>query len=342
MLRQERARLPDSPPAVYEAKRTEESDFTLWDRVKSPLGDSPERPCDPSDSLTLFLERSPLMPLLASRITNVLQDHQPEMLEEWLRELTASVTRRELMPPSELRAQCSEFIQLLRAALARGRVEDIEGAEWQSLREMLGDLSRSRALQGFTPRETAMFVFSFKRPLFRYLRQACGSDTEALASETWSATQLLDELGLWTADSFQKSREEVILRQQQDLLELSTPVVQLWDGILALPVIGTLDSNRTQIVMESLLQTIVNTGAEIAIIDITGVPTVDTLTAQHLLKAVAAARLMGADCIISGIRPQIAQTIVHLGVELGEVTTKATMKSAFQFALRKLGKTSAL
>jgi rsbT co-antagonist protein RsbR len=276
------------------------------------------------------------MSLAASRITRVLQDHQPELLEEWLRELTAP-SRRVSMSATELRTQCAEFIQLFRTAAGRGSVEDIHGVEWQPLREMLADLSRSRAQQGFTPRETAVFVFSFKKPLFRHLRQACGGDAEALAEETWSATQLLDELGLWTAEAFQKSREEVILRQQQDLLELSTPVVQLWDGILALPVIGTLDSNRTQIVMESLLQTIVDTGAQIAIIDITGVPTVDTLTAQHLLKAVAAARLMGADCIISGIRPQIAQTIVHLGLELGEVTTKATMKSAFQFALKRLG-----
>jgi len=281
------------------------------------------------------------MPSLATRITRILHDQQPELLEEWLRELAASVTRYEVMPPTELRTQCAEFIQLLRAGVTRGNLGDIHGAEWQPLREMLVDLSRSRAQQGFTPRETAVFVFSFKKPLFRHLQQSCGGDAEALAEETWSATQLLDELGLWTAEAYQKSREEVILRQQQDLLELSTPVVQLWDGILALPVIGTLDSNRTQIVMESLLQTIVDTGAEIAIIDITGVPTVDTLTAQHLLKAVAAARLMGADCIISGIRPQIAQTIVHLGVELGEVTTKATMKAAFQLALKRLGKNPA-
>ena len=172
--------------------------------------------------------------------------------------------------------------------------------------------------QGSTPSETATFVFSLKQPLFARLRRELGRDAEALADEIWRATQLLDKLGLYTTEVYQKSREEVIHRQQQEMLELSTPVVKLWDGILALPLIGTLDSARTQVVMESLLQRIVETGAAIAIIDITGVPTVDTLVAQHLLKTVAAARLMGADCIISGIRPQIAQTIVHLGVDLGE------------------------
>jgi rsbT co-antagonist protein RsbR len=282
------------------------------------------------------------MSAFVSRISGVLQEHQPELLEEWLQELSTSSTGHDLTSPAALRAECAEFIQLLRAATARGGVEEIQGPEWTALRGMLADLSRSRAQQGATPRETAIFVLSFKKPLFRYLSVACGGNAAALAEETWIATYLLDELGLWTAESYQKSREEVILRQQQDLLELSTPVVQLWDGILALPIIGTLDSNRTQIVMESLLQTIVETGAEIAIIDITGVPTVDTLTAQHLLKAVSAARLMGADCIISGIRPQIAQTIVHLGVELGEVTTKSTMKSAFQLALKRLGKSHGL
>jgi rsbT co-antagonist protein RsbR len=151
------------------------------------------------------------------------------------------------------------------------------------------------------------------------------------------ATSLLDKLGLYIMENFQKSREELISRQQQEMMELSTPVVQLYDSILALPLIGTLDSARTQVVMENLLQRIVETGASIAIIDITGVPTVDTLVAQHLLKAVAAARLMGADCIISGIRPQIAQTIVHLGVELTDVATKATMAAAFALALDRQG-----
>ena len=210
---------------------------------------------------------------------------------------------------------------------------------WAGVREMLDELSRARAARASRPSETATFVFSLKQPLFARLRRELGRDADALADETWTATLLLDKLGLYTTEVYQKGREEVIRRQQQEMLELSTPVVKLWDGILALPLIGTLDSARTQVVMESLLQRIVETGAAIAIIDITGVPTVDTLVAQHLLKTVAAARLMGADCIISGIRPQIAQTIVHLGVDLGDVITKATLADAFALALQRTGLT---
>jgi len=206
------------------------------------------------------------------------------------------------------------------------------------LREFLANVSRSRSLQGFSPSETANFIFSFKKPLFNHLRQEFKQDGNALADAIWTITELLDGLGLYTTEAFLKSREEVIMRQQQDMLELSTPVVKLWDGILALPLIGTLDSARTQVVMESLLQMIVETGSEVAIIDITGVPTVDTLVAQHLIKTITAARLMGADCIISGIRPQIAQTIVHLGVDLADVVTKATLADAFLLALRRSGR----
>ena len=185
------------------------------------------------------------------------------------------------------------------------------------------------ARDGFTPSETATFVFSLKRPLFERCGRSSAATPRRWPNEIGTGIVLLDQLGLYTTEVYQKGREEIIARQQQEMLELSTPVVELWDGILALPLIGTLDSARTQVVMESLLQRIVDTGAEIAIIDITGVPTVDTLVAQHLLKTVAAARLMGADCIISGIRPQIAQTIVHLGVDLTDVITKATLADAF-------------
>jgi rsbT co-antagonist protein RsbR len=202
---------------------------------------------------------------------------------------------------------------------------------------MLEELSVSRAQQGFSPSETATFVFSLKETLFEGLQDQLPKDPKAASVLIFATNQLLDKLGLFTTEVYQRSREQVIIRQQQELMELSTPVVTLWEGVLALPVIGTLDSSRTQVVMENLLQRIVETGAAIAIIDITGVPTVDTLTAQHLLKTVAAARLMGADCIISGIRPQIAQTIVHLGVDLGSVVTKATLADAFTIALRRLG-----
>jgi rsbT co-antagonist protein RsbR len=238
---------------------------------------------------------------------------------------------------AELEEQARTFVRLLTEATQADAGADIGGSVWGPLREMLAGVSASRARQGFTPTETATFVFSFKQPLFAVLREAYKQDAEGLAREMWVGTTLLDKLGLFTAETFQKSREGVIVRQQRDLLELSTPVVALWDGILALPLIGTLDSERTQVVMESLLERIVETGASIAIIDITGVPTVDTLVAQHLLKTVGAARLMGAECIISGIRPQIAQTIVHLGVDLGDVVTKATLASALVVALERLG-----
>ena len=278
-------------------------------------------------------------------IPRILKTAQAELLDEWMGEQVTSLRATSKVKEAELRAQSAEFLSLLQQATQGGTVTDVHGAAFGRVREMLGDLSRARSFQGFSPSETAMFVFSLKRPLFSRIRREFASDAEGMGVVTWAATEMLDRLGLFTTEVYQKNREEVISRQQEELLELSTPVVKLWDGILALPMIGTLDSARTQVVMENLLQRIVETGADVAIIDITGVPTVDTLTAQHLLKTVTAARLMGADCIISGIRPQIAQTIVHLGVDLGAVTTKATLADAFRRALdmtgqrEKLGRT---
>jgi rsbT co-antagonist protein RsbR len=270
-------------------------------------------------------------------IVNIVSKNENELLAEWtdlLKRAGALQTGR--ISVAELGTQCREFLGLFRDALSSGGV-DASNSAYQPVREFLGDVSRSRALQGFSPVETATFVFSLKQPLFNSMNRDKSLSALALAQTIWAITLLIDELGLYTAEVYQKSREEVILRQQREIGELSTPVVKLWDRVLALPIIGTLDSQRTQVVMESLLQHIVDEGAEIAIIDITGVPTVDTLTANHLLKTVAAARLMGADCIISGIRPQIAQTIVHLGVELN-VISKANMADAFQVALRRTGR----
>jgi len=274
-----------------------------------------------------------------SQLPAILRQHQRDILSEWIRlQLRSVATRRELISEADLERESSEFLNaFIKAAESGGSGRgDLSGPAWQQVREILDRLSRSRAQQGFSPSETATFVFSLKQPVFDRLRREV-KDVEALADETWGITVALDALGLMTTESFQKRREDIITQQQQEMLELSTPVVTLWQGILALPLIGTLDSTRTQIVMESLLQRIVETGSLIAILDITGVPTVDTLVAQHLLKTVAAARLMGADCIISGIRPQIAQTIVHLGVDLTSVTTKATLADAFAIALKRLG-----
>lgn len=272
-----------------------------------------------------------------SGLKDVLTRHETDLLSDWLRaQLSAQTMRRDLVNEEKLRHDSRRFIELLKAA-PDGDGDPQRSPAWAAMRELLGDLSRQRAQLGFSPSETALFVFSFKEPLFQQLRRELGDDPAALAEVTWASNVLLDQLGLYTTEVFQQGREEIIARQQQELLELSTPVVELWDGILALPLIGTLDSARTQVVMESLLQRIVETGAGIAIIDITGVPTVDTLVAQHLLKTVAAARLMGAECIISGIRPQIAQTIVHLGVDLQGIVTKSTLGSAFAVALDRLG-----
>ena len=274
-----------------------------------------------------------------SKMANILDTHEEELLEEWMREQRASDTlRTDLVSESTLRQQSAEFLGALRQAAQSGNLTNIMSPEWGEVREILTALSRSRVQQGFTPSETATFVLSLKQPLFARLRQELEQDADTLANEHWAATVLLDKLGLFTIEAYQKNREAVIARQQQELLELSTPVVKLWEGILAIPLIGTLDSARTQSVMETLLQRIVDTEATVAIIDITGVPAVDTLVAQHLIKTVAAARLMGADCIVSGIRPQIAQTIVQLGVDL-EVTTKASLAEALRLALQRSDQT---
>lgn len=269
-------------------------------------------------------------------LTEVLLQNEGLILDEWIKEMSGSTRRADLMKDSDLRGQCSQFLKLLHKGAASGTV-DLEAGPWQGIREQLADVSRTRAQQGFTPTETATFVLSVKKPLFELLRKRFVSNVDALASALWSTTELIDSLALYTAEVYLKTREEVIRRQQEEMLELSTPVVKLWDGILALPIIGTLDSARTQVVMETLLDAIVKTNSRVAIIDITGVPTVDTLVAQHLLKTVTAARLMGADCIISGVRPQIAQTIVHLGINLLDVTTKATLSDAFAVALQRTG-----
>jgi rsbT co-antagonist protein RsbR len=268
----------------------------------------------------------------------LIEKHQPQLLAEWLSCLTrgrgsAGGPYRE----TDTAEQARRFLDQLRLGARNAQFEDISVTDWAPMRELLEDVSRAQVAQGFSPSETATFVLSFKEPLFQLLRRNISNDADRLAQEIWLATRLLDQLGLFTIECYQRTREELIGRQQQELLELSTPVVQLWDGILALPLIGTLDSARTQIVMESLLQSIVTSGAEIAIIDITGVPTVDTLVAQHLIKTISAARLMGADCILSGIRPQIAQTIVHLGLELN-VISKATMADALRLALHRTRK----
>lgn len=272
-----------------------------------------------------------------TQLAKIITQFESELLEGWLSGLMTRMIRRDKNAEAELRQQAARFLPMLVDAINNSKSNDIEGAAWDDTRHMLTEISQARVRQGFSSIETASFIFSLKDPLFNYLRKALADNPALLIEDTAGTSALFDRLGLFTVEVYQRAREQIILRQQQELLELSTPVVQLWEGVLALPLIGTLDSARTQVVMESLLQKIVDTGASIAIIDITGVPTVDTLVAQHLLKTIAAARLMGADCIISGIRPQIAQTIVHLGVNLEDVVTKATLADAFVVALKRTG-----
>jgi rsbT co-antagonist protein RsbR len=278
-----------------------------------------------------------MTPRDSSVLPSILQKRGSDLLEAWMTDMTSADTYRpDLLSDGELRDQSRELLASASAAVAAGGLASPTHPAWQATRQLLSSISESRAAAGFAPVATATFVLSLKQPIFAALRREV-QDPARLVDEFWNATALIDRLALQTMEATLETRERVIARQHEDMLELSTPVVKLWDGILALPMIGTLDSARTQVVMESLLQRIVETGAEVAIIDITGVPTVDTLVAQHLIKTVTAARLMGADCIISGIRPQIAATIVHLGVDLSEVATKSTLADAFRLALARTG-----
>jgi len=274
-----------------------------------------------------------------SNLGEIISRNEEAIRADWMKHMTSSVQRADLISKVELEEQSKDLLKAIVRGVSSGQPDDPSGPAWSTARELLQDISASRARQGFTPSETATFVLSLKQPLLAVIRRDLSGSQDELFDAIWKSTALLDKLSLITIETFMATREEVISRQQQELLELSTPVVKLWDGILALPIIGTLDSSRTQVVMEELLQTVVATNSRFAIIDITGVPTVDTLVAQHLLKTITAARLMGAECIISGVRPQIAQTIVHLGINLEDVITKAKLADAFALALQKSGRT---
>ncbi|MFF0577505.1 STAS domain-containing protein [Streptosporangium saharense] len=259
------------------------------------------------------------------RIEQLLQDNEERVLRRWQEIAGSSSTGN--VDRANLAAQLRELFQALLQSLG-------EGGGSSDLRGLLAELSRNRARQGFTPSETAIVVFGLKEAVYEFV-ETDGSP-EALRGFVWFS-QLIDDLGLFTIENYSAAREKVIVDQAEQLLELSTPVVKLWEGIVAVPLVGTLDSARTQVVMEKLLQTLVDTGSEHAVIDITGVPAVDTQVAQHLLKTVVAARLMGAECVISGIRPQIAHTIVTLGIEFGDIVTKASLADALAHALRESG-----
>jgi rsbT co-antagonist protein RsbR len=271
-------------------------------------------------------------------LAEIISKNEDKIRAEWIKDMAASVQRADLITKDELDEQSRSLLSAVVAGVRISGPADLTGSGWNTARELLQEISVSRARQGFSPSEVATFVLSLKQPLFTAIRKTLSADQDKLFEAVWMATEMLDKLALISTEAFMAAREDLISRQQQELLELSTPVVKLWDGILALPIIGTLDSARTQVVMENLLQTVVATNSKYAIIDITGVPTVDTLVAQHLLKTITAARLMGAECIISGVRPQIAQTIVHLGINLEDVVTKAKLSDALALALDRSGR----
>jgi rsbT co-antagonist protein RsbR len=274
------------------------------------------------------------MPIDSARI---LLKKKKQLLETWMNSQLADESLREdLISNDELRANSEELLDLLVPLLTDQNLDDVNSPVFEPVLELLSGISITRARQGFTPRETALYVFTLKEALLSTLQKEIKDDTQNLYEATLKITKLTDSFAVTTFETFIKGREEVILRQTDEIAEISTPVIRVWDGILALPIIGTLDSARTQVVMENLLEEIVATGSSIAILDISGVPAVDSLVAQHLIKTVSATRLMGAECIISGIRPEIAQTVVHLGIDLSSIVTKSSLASALRFAFQIL------
>jgi len=265
----------------------------------------------------------------------LLQKKKKNILELWMKnQLADEGLREDLISNEELRNQSEELVTALIGNLSGDNFTDLDSDEWSPVIEILGGIAITRARQGFSPRETGNFVFSLKDAILTILQDEISNNPTELFVEIQKVNKLMDRLSVVTFETFIKGREEIILRQTDEITEISTPVIRVWEGILALPIIGTLDSARTQVVMENLLQEIVETGSSIAILDISGVPAVDSLVAQHLIKTVSATRLMGAECIISGIRPEIAQTVVHLGIDLSNIITKATLASALAYSFK--------
>jgi rsbT co-antagonist protein RsbR len=260
-----------------------------------------------------------------------------DLLENWSKAQHENGTGRDdLIPKEEQQKQNRELLEVFLHAVGKTASTDLDQTEFDGVRSYLSEISKNRAKQGFSPSETARYAIGLKTSVLGQVQKKYEGDAPKLLRENLHFNELLDNLAIYVFEQFALGREQTIRRQQEEIMEISTPVTRLWDGVLALPLIGTLDSNRTQGIMESLLHEISSTGYKIAILDISGVLTVDTLVTQHLLKTVAAARLMGAECIISGIRPQTAQTMVHLGVDLSNVRTKSTLADALKLAFSLL------
>jgi rsbT co-antagonist protein RsbR len=267
----------------------------------------------------------------SQRLAEILTAQTEDVVATWTTTVTSTLRGR--VGAAQVDRELRELFGAIVSALQQGRL-DAHGEEFSEVRALLTELSRARARQGFNPTETAISIFALKEATESVFIKDLDADGVRAFLQF---SRLLDDLGLFTFETYARAREELISSQTEQLMELSTPVVKLWDGVIAVPLVGTLDSARTMVVMEKMLQALIDTGSEQAIIDITGVPAVDTQVAQHLLKTVVAARLMGAECTVSGIRPQIAQTIVSLGIDFGDIVTKATLADALRHALGRSG-----
>lgn len=275
-----------------------------------------------------------------SQIVDLLVKRHDEIINLWIKDrLESGEFRDELISKKELRRQSQEIVDMLARSVKESDGGDFDSPSYDDMRAFLNEISRARAVKGYTPLENATYILSLRNTLLPLLAEELEGDSESLVRETQYFTSLLDKMGLVMVENFIRSREEIIRQQREDMMELSTPVIKVWDRILTLPIIGTLDSRRAQMMMEALLQKIVDTSSVVAILDITGVKTMDTLVANHLIKTVTAARLMGARCILTGVSPAIAQTMVQLGIDLTQITTRAQMADGIKLAMEMIGRT---
>jgi rsbT co-antagonist protein RsbR len=275
------------------------------------------------------------MPLSATVQKALLEDET--LLTSWIEQQFEETSEAGAVDRRQLEERSTEFLHLLQAASTSADDVNIEGEAWADVREAVTRMATLRAKQGVSAADIAVFVFALRRALIRCLSKVHDGRGDALLEDISDVTKMIDQLGLVAADAQYEVAANVIAQQQRDLLELSTPVIKLWQGVLAVPMIGTMDSHRALLATETLLNAVDQTGSRLAILDITGVPTVDTQVAQHLIKTAQALKLMGAECIISGISARIAQTMVQLGVDLGDIDTTASLADAIRLGFERSG-----